>query len=232
MSRLDECVSRFLAWKLPKDFYPDCFISFDREKAFTHPYNGPTGTNLLHAGQAKAMLEEVCAPLIAEIEELKYELQEANSTSERRLVKINEGQACVSDWIAQHTELNKATAIQIACLQNENEQVWREFEDAKAEIEHLKAQLEAKSEPVAWYLPENKRHQTNSRLYIQLGVSKPPIHEGWKPLYASPQAINEQLLVLLKEAADDYAEHCEGGESDEWLQAARAAIEAAEGVKK
>lgn len=49
-------VDRFLGWKLPKDFYPDCHVSFDREKASAN--NGwPIGTNLLTADQAKAMFE-------------------------------------------------------------------------------------------------------------------------------------------------------------------------------
>lgn len=60
----DEMVSRFLGWKLPADFAPDCGISFKRESDYDHPEFGrtkyePTGTNLLHAGQARAMLEYV-----------------------------------------------------------------------------------------------------------------------------------------------------------------------------
>lgn len=46
-------IGRFLCWKLPKDFAPDGGISFN-EGAWW-----PVGTNLLHAGQAKEMLEEV-----------------------------------------------------------------------------------------------------------------------------------------------------------------------------
>lgn len=49
----DAMVGRFLVWKLPKDFAPDAGISF-KEGAWW-----PSGTNLLHAGQAKEMLEEV-----------------------------------------------------------------------------------------------------------------------------------------------------------------------------
>lgn len=63
----DEMVSRFLGWKLPKDFSPDCGISFKSESDYDHPQFGrtkfePTGTNLFHAGQAKAMLEHVLQP--------------------------------------------------------------------------------------------------------------------------------------------------------------------------
>ena len=50
----DEMVGRFLSWPLPDDFAPDCGISFIRSP---HTNMIPTGTNLLHFGQAKAMLE-------------------------------------------------------------------------------------------------------------------------------------------------------------------------------
>jgi hypothetical protein len=63
----DDMVSRFLSWKLPTDFAPDCGISFKRESDYDHPEFGrtkyaPTGTNLLHAGQARAMLEHILRP--------------------------------------------------------------------------------------------------------------------------------------------------------------------------
>lgn len=53
-------VNRFLGWKLPQDFYPDSYVSFDREKHDQwggYPNSWPTGTNLLTADQAKAMFE-------------------------------------------------------------------------------------------------------------------------------------------------------------------------------
>jgi hypothetical protein len=52
-------VDRFLGWKLPEDFYPDCGISFDGRKddEWNKNKTWPTGTNLLHAGQAKEMFE-------------------------------------------------------------------------------------------------------------------------------------------------------------------------------
>jgi hypothetical protein len=53
-SVVDHAVDRFLGWKLPQDFSPDCGISFT---PLGHPNCWPTGTNLLHAGQAKAMFE-------------------------------------------------------------------------------------------------------------------------------------------------------------------------------
>lgn len=51
-------VDRFLGWKLPRDFSPDCGISFTPP---ANPEWGPCGTNLLNADQARQMLEYVCA---------------------------------------------------------------------------------------------------------------------------------------------------------------------------
>lgn len=53
---VNKMVDRFLGWKLPQDFYPDCFIGFDRDAAQAHQ-SWPSGTSLLHAGQAKDMFE-------------------------------------------------------------------------------------------------------------------------------------------------------------------------------
>jgi hypothetical protein len=52
-------VDRFLGWKLPKDFCPDCGVSFDGRKddEWNKNKTWPTGTNLLTAEQAKAMFE-------------------------------------------------------------------------------------------------------------------------------------------------------------------------------
>lgn len=52
----DEMVTRFLGWRLPDDFDPDCGITF---KKLNHPTSWPIGTNLLNATQARAMLEHV-----------------------------------------------------------------------------------------------------------------------------------------------------------------------------
>lgn len=48
--------SRFLSWKLPKDFHPDGGIKFDHK--YSHDsISYPTGTNLFHYEQAKEMLK-------------------------------------------------------------------------------------------------------------------------------------------------------------------------------
>lgn len=54
---LTHMVNRFLGWKLPMDFAPDCGISIDTEIAGRNGW--PSGTNLLNAEQAKQMFEYV-----------------------------------------------------------------------------------------------------------------------------------------------------------------------------
>ncbi len=55
----DEMATKFMAWKLPKDFNPDGGISFKSYHPQQTPYSPmwPTGTNLLSHEQAKAMFE-------------------------------------------------------------------------------------------------------------------------------------------------------------------------------
>lgn len=55
---IQECVNRFLGWRLPKDFAPDCGIEFDENRYQNHKCE-PIGTNLFTADQAKAMFEYV-----------------------------------------------------------------------------------------------------------------------------------------------------------------------------
>jgi hypothetical protein len=62
--KLSNMVDRFLAWRLPDNFAPDHYISFDRKSAerLSNSTNGvswPVGTNLLDADQARQMLEHV-----------------------------------------------------------------------------------------------------------------------------------------------------------------------------
>lgn len=61
MKITDEMVMRFLGWSLPRDFSPDCGISFDGRKddEWNKNKTWPIGTNLLTAIQARAMLERV-----------------------------------------------------------------------------------------------------------------------------------------------------------------------------
>ena len=57
---IDAMVNKFLAWRLPDDFYPDAGISFTpvTDPQWTHD-SWPVGTNLLTADQARAMFKHV-----------------------------------------------------------------------------------------------------------------------------------------------------------------------------
>ena len=58
---IEKAAEKFLCWKLPENFSPDCGISFKSESDFNHPEFGrhkfePVGTNLFNFEQAKAMM--------------------------------------------------------------------------------------------------------------------------------------------------------------------------------
>lgn len=57
-TKIDKMVDRFLSWPLPKDFAPDGGVSF---MPLNNPSCWPIGTNLLHAGQAREMIEYILA---------------------------------------------------------------------------------------------------------------------------------------------------------------------------
>jgi hypothetical protein len=56
-----QMVDRFLAWRLPKDFSPDDGISAKRPNYAPEVEWAPTGTNLLTASQAEAMVRHMLA---------------------------------------------------------------------------------------------------------------------------------------------------------------------------
>jgi hypothetical protein len=89
---IDKMVDRFLNWRLPNDFAPDCGISFNpAPDAMGYEPTWPVGTNLLTAVQAKQMLSEVVQP----DEESGYNWQipgtEAPEGELLVLVKTNKG---------------------------------------------------------------------------------------------------------------------------------------------
>lgn len=63
---IKEMVSRFLGWKIPKDFAPDAGIRF-APGPIQQPDgpHWPSGTNLFHAGQAQEMFKH-CLPAISQ----------------------------------------------------------------------------------------------------------------------------------------------------------------------
>lgn len=61
-AQISHMVNRFLGWKLPGDFSPDAGISFERNYNEGTPWpakHEPTGTNLLSAVQAEAMVRHL-----------------------------------------------------------------------------------------------------------------------------------------------------------------------------
>ena len=62
-TQIKHMVDRFLGWKLPESFAPDCGIQFDAEAAKkldprNHRYE-PIGTNLFDATQADGMVRHM-----------------------------------------------------------------------------------------------------------------------------------------------------------------------------
>lgn len=56
--QIEQMVNRFLSWKLPEDFNPDCGISYKKPDS---PHVFPIGTNLLTATQAEEMIRYITA---------------------------------------------------------------------------------------------------------------------------------------------------------------------------
>lgn len=60
--QIKHMVDRFLSWRLPEDFSPDAGITFKREFNENTPFqmkHEPSGTNLLNANQAEAMIRHL-----------------------------------------------------------------------------------------------------------------------------------------------------------------------------
>lgn len=69
---IDQMVDRFLCWKLPADFAPDCGISFDgrQDDELNKNKSWPTGTNLFTAGQVKEMFSHCLGNESAQLPEV------------------------------------------------------------------------------------------------------------------------------------------------------------------
>lgn len=93
---INTMVDRFLCWKLPKDFAPDCGISFDGRKddEWNKNKTWPVGTNLLTAEQAKQMFVDVM-PTDSEFLSLEKQYCE-------RLGELARQADIVCTWITEH----------------------------------------------------------------------------------------------------------------------------------
>ena len=128
-TELEQMVSRFLGWKLPEDFAPDCQIIFDKDRASQPPHSWPIGTNLLDARQAKAMLEEVTAPLQAKVAALQAEVERLTKNRDRA-VKAQNDNAEFNDQL--QARLNAMEGQEpVACIYNGNQYMRHEFMNDK-----------------------------------------------------------------------------------------------------
>ncbi len=76
-----DMVDRFLGWKIPADFYPDCGVKFEpTELQKTGVHSWPVGTNLFHAKQAEEMLGYVAARVVAKNIMLGHEVKTLQET--------------------------------------------------------------------------------------------------------------------------------------------------------
>ena len=75
MTDIKAMVNRFLSWQLPEDFNPDGGIEFKPRRMDST--RRPTGTNLLNAQQAEAMIRHLLYPSPAEVVDLIGELGRA-----------------------------------------------------------------------------------------------------------------------------------------------------------
>lgn len=71
---IERVADRFLGWKLPDNFNPDCGITFKKQHDYIHPEFGaqiynPIGTNLFSLDQARAMIEYCIADELDHLED-------------------------------------------------------------------------------------------------------------------------------------------------------------------
>jgi hypothetical protein len=128
---IDQAVDRFLGWKLPEDFSPDAGISFKQGFNEGTPFamnHEPSGTNLFHAGQAKAMLEHVAEPMLTRIAELEATLAKWNSVSCEVMEAVT-GISCTTVAGAQNPPPCMLEAVKILA---------KSYEDAMNYIEETK----------------------------------------------------------------------------------------------
>lgn len=113
---LNELVTRFLCWRLPKDFSPDAGVSF-AESAWW-----PVGTNLLTAEQAKEMFETCFSGLL--FQELPLidedEITQLRAENTRLTFALAETEALE----LSHGEVIERLRAENAALAAQNQQMW------------------------------------------------------------------------------------------------------------
>ena len=152
--------SKLMGWKLPQGFCPDAYITFDRVRAAANNCT-PTGTNLLHLGQALEMFEyclgEVLATEIAAAEKRGAEQREAELMAVGMDARVDMYDA-TEDAFCYSRELTKRllAAARLQALQEGTEQgmqfeytrLTERITELLAERDALQAQLAEKREPL------------------------------------------------------------------------------------
>ena len=149
-------VNRFLGWRLPDDFHPDCGISFKGEGDYNHPKWGrtkfePTGTNLFDAIQAKMMFVYALGsptPRLSQGGEMRIYFAPNSATCDTRIVQLQ----------AQVAELDDANATleKRAMLMQDYYECKMVLPQRLSKLEHerdaLRAQLAERDKPCVWTL--------------------------------------------------------------------------------
>ena len=141
---LKELVNRFLAWRLPADFSPDCHIHFDRAAAEKWgPGLWPSGTNLLNGEQARAMLEYVTEPLQRkniDASRSTHSVLTPNHAEAARLALHKVGDSnlarCYVELREQLTELQAATA-EVLRISDRKHDAWGRAQAVLSRLEQL-----------------------------------------------------------------------------------------------
>lgn len=109
--QIEKMVSRFLQWRLPMNFNPDCGISFSpiANLGTSHEYmRTPVGANLLDATQAEEMIRYVVAPVLQyaqpEREEMNLEYIDTEIVWERHSELV---QTIRCDQVGDETVMTK-----------------------------------------------------------------------------------------------------------------------------
>jgi hypothetical protein len=122
--KISKMVDRFLCWKLPKDFAPDCGISFDS-------HNGqcvPVGTNLLTAAQAQQMFEHVTA------EECSEGLQPHQQRVVTEKTELDSKATALSQFIGYSPIFETLDSAEQERLREQNDIMWQYSEILGARI--------------------------------------------------------------------------------------------------
>ena len=163
---LERIAYRFLGWKLPEDFQPDCGIEFDRDKYVRlNPQNRPfepVGTNLFSFTQATAMVKAIAGPEIeafldaitterAKVAALEAEVKIAEAKGWRDAVTCV--QYCKTNWSQDCRSEAERNALEDAAEELVNELVaaspgdwlgaeWKTAQDYSDMIASLENKLE------------------------------------------------------------------------------------------